>query len=149
MYDSTKDTLKHKKLVEKYMRKIIEELKQRAITHDNSKLQEPEKPIFDKYTPKLLIVTYGSNEYKQYLKEMQVALNHHYTHNRHHPECFKNGIQDMTLIDLCEMICDWMAAVHRHDDGNIFESIQINQERFGYSDELKKIFVNTINRWAK
>lgn len=93
MYDSKQDTLKHKKIVKELMTEVINELKKRANNHDNSKLHSPEKPIFDEYTPKLTNTTYGSNEYKQYLKEMQVALNHHYAHNRHHPEYFENGVQ--------------------------------------------------------
>lgn len=147
MYDSKQDTLKHKKIVKELMTEVINELKKRANNHDNSKLHSPEKPIFDEYTPKLTNTTYGSNEYKQYLKEMQVALNHHYAHNRHHPEYFENGVQGMTLIDICEMLCDWKAATLRHTDGDVFKSVEINQERFGYGDELKQIFINTIHDW--
>jgi hypothetical protein len=79
------------------------------------------------------------------LQKIKPALVHHYQHNRHHSEHFKNGIKDMTLIDLCEMLCDWKAASLRHNDGNIRKSIEVNQQRFNYSDELKAIFNNTIN----
>jgi hypothetical protein len=37
---------------------------------------------------------------------MAPALKHHYENNRHHPEHFKNNIDDMNLIDLIEMLCD-------------------------------------------
>jgi len=74
---------------------------------------------------------------------MQVALDHHYENNRHHPDHFKNGIQDMNLVDLIEMICDWKAATLRHNNGNIFKSIEISQERFKFSDEIKQILLNT------
>jgi hypothetical protein len=50
----------------------------------------------------------------------------------------------MTLIDLCEMIADWKAATLRHNDGDILKSIEINQSRFGYSDEVKQILLNTV-----
>ena len=50
----------------------------------------------------------------------------------------------MNLVDLIEMICDWKAASERHADGDIYKSIEINQKRFGYSDELKQILKNTI-----
>jgi hypothetical protein len=43
-----------------------------------------------------------------------------------------------------EMIADWKAASLLHTDGDIFKSIEINQKRFGYSDELKSIFNNTV-----
>jgi hypothetical protein len=42
------------------------------------------------------------------------------------------------------MLCDWRAAALRHADGDIWKSIEINQKRFGYSDELKEIFKNTL-----
>jgi hypothetical protein len=47
-------------------------------------------------------------------------------------------------VDLVEMLMDWWAATKRHADGDIMESIEINQKRFGYSDELKSIFINTV-----
>ena len=50
----------------------------------------------------------------------------------------------MNLVDLIEMICDWTAATLRHDTGDIVKSIEINQKRFNYSDELKEIFLNTV-----
>ena len=118
-------------------------LEHRGTIHDQSKLQSPEIEIFDEYTSRLKNTTYGSDQYKQYLKEMQVALDHHYTNNRHHPEHFES-ISSMNLIDIVEMLCDWKAATLRHADGDIRKSIEINQERFGFSDELKQILINTV-----
>jgi len=64
-----------------------------------------------------------------------------------HPDLRETGnISGMNLIDLIEMLCDWKAAGLRHDDGDLMKSIEINQERFGYSDELAHIFRNTA-RW--
>src|SRR5690606_8953349 len=126
---------------------IVKELINRGFLHDNSKLEEPELNIFAEYTPKLKSTTYGSEAYKKFLEEMDVALKHHYTFNLHNPEHYKNGINDMTLVDLVEMLCDWKSASLRHDDGNIFKSIEINQKRFGYSDELKQIFINTVKEF--
>lgn len=158
MYDSKIDTLNHKDKVKKYMHMIGWEMIERGFDHDNSKLESPEKEIFDEYSPKLSNTTYGSDEYKKYLKEMEVALNHHYENNDHHPEYFalryKNrstgkpyfkGLSGMNLLQLTEMITDWYASSQRHEDGDIFKSIEINQERFGYSDEIKLILINTIN----
>jgi len=144
MYNSFDDTMNHIEKVTIYIGKIIEGLIYRGAVHDRSKLSDPEKEIFDIYTPKLKDVTYGSDKYKEYLKEMKIALDHHYSQNRHHPEYFENGIKDMDLLDLIEMICDWYAASQRHAKGDIMKSIEMNQERFGYSDELKQILKNTI-----
>lgn len=140
-----KDTAKHIYTVKMFMLTIISELMERAENHDKTKLVQPELDIFVEYTPKLKNSKYGSEEYKGYLREMRVALDHHYQNNRHHPEHFKNGIEDMNLLDMVEMVCDWKAATLRHEDGDIFKSIDVNQKRFGYSDELAQIFKNTVS----
>ncbi len=146
MYDSREETQKHIVAVGEFLTKIQSQLTDRRRWHDFSKLKNPEKAVFDEFTPKLKDCTYGSDEYKSYLESMKVALNHHYAENRHHPEHFENGIQSMNLVDLCEMIADWKAASLRHVDGDIMKSIEINQKRFGYSDELKNILINTVNQ---
>ena len=97
-----------------------------------------------KFTPKLKDATYGSEEYKGFLSEMKPALDHHYGHNRHHPEFFVRGLRGMNLVDVLETFCDWWASSKRHADGDIRRSIEINQKRFGMSDDLTDIFLNTV-----
>lgn len=143
-YDSRIDTHLHIGEVRNRLHKCITELLRRALVHDLSKLESPEVEIFDEFTPKLKGSTYGSEEYKQFLNSMSVGLEHHYASNSHHPEHYKDGIRGMDLLDLVEMLCDWKAATLRHADGDISRSIEINQKRFGYSDELKQIFINTL-----
>jgi hypothetical protein len=58
----------------------------------------------------------------------------------------QSPLEQMTLVDLMEMLCDWKAATLRHADGDIMKSVNQNQERFGYSDELRMILANTA-RW--
>lgn len=140
------ETMEHIRMVGKFIDVIRHKLAERAMTHDASKLESPEAEIFEEYTPKLKGTTYGSDEYKQYLAEMKPALDHHYENNRHHPECHEEGIKNMDLVDIVEMLCDWKAATLRHEDGDIFKSIEINQKRFGYSDELRRILINTATR---
>ena len=143
MYDSRMDTVEHINTVRRFMARVQDKLVHRMIAHDYSKLVTPEKEIFDEFTPKLKSSTYGSDEYKSFLEAMKPALDNHYKFNSHHPEHFENGIKEMTLLDIIEMLVDWKAATLRHADGDIFKSIEINQKRFGYSDELKSIFLNT------
>jgi hypothetical protein len=143
MYNSKMDTIKHKLRVYQLLYAIANELKQRAKCHDNSKLSSPEKELFDEFTPKLASSTYGSDEYKEMLKGLKPALDHHYSNNSHHPEYYGNGVNGMNLLDLIEMFFDWKAASERHNNGNIYESIKINQERFGLSDQLVSILTNT------
>lgn len=137
------ETYKHIESVRKYIRFVTDRLAIRGVEHDRLKLESPEVDIFTEYTPKLAETTYGSEEYSKYLKEMDVAIQHHYANYRHHPEHFENGINDMTLIDIVEMLCDWKATTLRQNDGNLLKSIEINAQRFGYDDQLKQIFINT------
>ena len=146
MSDSKYKTMRHIETVRNYLNLCIKELIGRQESHDQSKFSDQEIPVFDEYTDKLRNCTYGSEEYKGFLRDMQPALVHHYSNNRHHPEYFKDGIKDMNLIDVLEMIVDWKCSCMRHNDGDIFRSIEINQGRFGYSDELKQIFINTA-KW--
>ena len=156
-YECKLETMEHIGKVRQFIIKITNALSYRAATHDDSKMKEPELSIFTEFTPKLATSTYGSDEYKAFLKEMSVALDHHYDNNPHHPEYFfrKNnsgftgmvGLHDMTLVDIVEMLCDWKAATLRHNNGDIYKSIEQNQKRFGYSDELKQIFINTVKSY--
>jgi len=142
-YSSIPETQKHIKTVYKNITKIMVELMARANRHDQTKMKTGEVEYFDEYTPKLAGCTYGSEEYKQHLAELKTALAHHYANNRHHPEHFKDGIKGMNLIDLIEMFCDWYAATKRHNNGDLLKSIEINQKRFNYTDELRSILENT------
>lgn len=144
-YDSREDTLKHIQNVREKIMDVISNLLSRAKHHDASKLESPEKEYYDKYSPLLRTIEYGSDEYKATLKEMQVGIDHHYACNSHHPEYYVDGINGMNLLDLVEMICDWKAAGERHKDKptDILKSIEINAERFKMDDQLKQILLNT------
>jgi len=150
-YDSTYDTKEHIRHVGHFLKNYFFEIANRSRNHDASKLEEPEKSMYDEFTPKLRAMTYGSDEYKASLKEMGVALKHHYENNSHHPEHFKNGINGMSLVDILEMLADWQAACLRHDDGDIYKSLKINKKRFEISDQLYEILQNSIDKtfWKK
>jgi hypothetical protein len=141
--------MRHIETVRNFLDYVAISIMLRGENHDKTKLESPEVEIFEIYTPKLWGTTYGSDEYKQYMKEMQVAIEHHNNSNSHHPEHYANGIKGMSLFDLVEMICDWKAATMRHADGDIMKSIEINQKRFGFSEELKQILINTVQEIAK
>jgi hypothetical protein len=142
--DWEEDTREHISNVQKILQHLNRELSLRGIAHDRSKLEPPEAEFFKKYTPLLEDVTYGSPEYEQFLEEMEPGLDHHYEHNRHHPEHFENGLAGMNLIDLVEMLADWKAASMRHEDGDLVASIEKNAERFEIDPQLVQIFKNTI-----
>ena len=138
-------TKEHIDRVRVFLREVYMHLRSRGRDHDKSKLQDPELPVFAEYTPKLKGLTYGSDEYRECLKGMQTALDHHYKENSHHPEFNKAGIDGMTLIDIMEMLADWRAATERHANGSMDDSLVKNQERFGISDQLANILQNTVD----
>lgn len=138
------DTFRHIERVRNLLNLCVVELLKRGELHDQTKLDSPEVELFTEYTDKLSAVTYGSDEYNQTLEKLKPALEHHYANNRHHAEFHKNGINDMNLIDLMEMLMDWKAASERHSNGNIRKSIEINAGRFRIDNQLQKILENTI-----
>lgn len=150
-YDSRADTLSHQRRVSTLIGEFCSEMLERASKHDNSKLSDAEKPIFDRVTYKLKNLTYDSPEYKESLKNLGTALVHHYKNNNHHPEHYTGGVDEMNLFDILEMFADWKAATERHDDGCIYTSIKKNKKRFGISKQLTQIFINTAKmlKWPE
>ena len=153
IYDSRPDTHEHIATVRGLLLGVVAELLERAHRHDRSKLAEPERAAFDEFTPKLRDSTYGSDEYKEYLEGMGEGIRHHYEHNDHHPQHFKakspedcGGVAAMDLIQLTEMLCDWLAATRRHADGDIRRSIVLNATRFDYGSEITQLLLNTVAR---
>lgn len=137
------ETQKHIEQVRRYIRFFTDKLTTRGVEHDTSKLQSPEVEIFAEQTPKLATLTYDSPEYQDSLKVLQIALKHHYAKCRHHPEHFKNGINDMNLVDIIEMLADWKASSERQHDGNLLLSIEANAKRFNIDAQTRQILENT------
>ena len=143
-YDSTIDTILHINRVRSLLDQCAIRLLERGSKHDASKLEQPEKAIFDAVGNRLAVITYEGEDYKQSLAELKVALDHHYLHNTHHPEHYPNGIDGMSLLDLLEMLMDWKAAGERHPGGmNIARSIELSSQRFSIGEQVKQILLNT------
>lgn len=139
------ETWEHIHQVRKLLNVCVTDLNMRALVHDQSKIySEEESKTFAEYTPKLKHLKYGSDEYKECMKEMGDAIVHHQTVNDHHPEAHEGGINGMNLIDVLEMLCDWKAATLRTKDGDILRSLEFNKDRFGMSDQLVAIMRNTL-----
>lgn len=143
MYDSTEDTKKHIQNVRNEISRFNGEMLFRGLVHDQSKLESPEKEHFDRLTPILKDLTYGSEEYKAALADLKPALDHHYSNNSHHPEYYHDGIDGMSLFDIVEMYCDWKAAIKRTKDGSFLKSLELNRSRFKMTPQLYSIFLNT------
>lgn len=138
------ETHKHVRAVGRNIHLFVMDLMHRAEHHDDSKFEEPELSGFAEVQHRLRACEYGSAEYNQNLKDLAPILEHHYSRNRHHTEFHKNGINDMNLVDLIELLCDWKAATERNKNGNIRKSLDINAEKYDISPQLKRILENTI-----
>lgn len=141
--------IEHKLKVAENLLIISNKLMERAFKHDNSKFSKVEYDGFLENTKILNSLEYGSEEYKNQLKELKPILDHHYSNNSHHPEHFENGINDMSILDLIEMVCDWKASVERHDTGDIDKSMEINKERFNIDDQTFKYIKSVLNDLKK
>lgn len=137
-------TTLHKVWVFYYLSKVICRLCWRALVHDLSKYYPSEASGFAKVIGRLKGSTYGTAEYKANLDRIRPVITLHQQRNRHHPEFYKRGLTGMALVDLVEMICDWEAAVRRHEDGNILDSMALNRARFDMADQLYAILMNTV-----
>lgn len=168
-YDCTQEVNEHIALVQKWMEDFRYILAGRAKVHDQSKLRSPEKEMFDEFTWKLKNTKFGSDEYNQQLVNMGAALKHHYELNSHHPEhygymecngCFerypkdyderctvcgysqmqfRGDVSKMTLYEVVEMVCDWMAAAEKKD---VPVDLDYLQKRFDISPQLRSIIEN-------
>lgn len=136
-------TFRHIERVRNLLNSCAVDLLRRGEEHDQTKLEQPEVALFTEVTPQLAALTYGSPEYSAMLAKLKPALEHHYGRNSHHPEFHKFGVDDMSLLDILEMLCDWKAASERHNNGNINKSIEVNANRFGLSPQLVRILENT------
>jgi len=121
------------------------ELYWRGVKHDLSKYRWSEAKYFAKTIFDLKHLTYGSEGYKQTLAELKPAIDLHYKRNSHHPE-YHNSINKMSKTEKLEMVADWLSACKRHKDGNIFNSIEINQKRFNYDDQTKEWFISIVKK---
>lgn len=136
----------HISRVRRHINTFIQLLIRRAEKHDKSKLEEPELSWW-KEMDKEPRYPYGSEEYKQKIKRWNKVFKHHYQYNRHHPEHYEYGISEMTLIDIVEMMCDWLGY---KDTTTVTEALKVCDEqmaRYDISEELRQIIFNTLLRY--
>ncbi len=132
--------------VRKHLNTFIQLLNKRAQLHDQSKLQDPEFKWW-KQMDEEPRYPYGTPEYHEKVARWKKVFDNHYRYNRHHPEHFDDGIKSMTLVDLVEMMCDWLGY---KDVMTISEAMRVcdqQMERYQFSEELREIMFNTLTRY--
>lgn len=122
---------------------IASKLIQRARHHDESKLQEPEYSLWCKMDEESRY-KYGTKEYKDKIERYKEVFDLHYAANRHHPEHYALGIDDMDLIDMIEMVCDWISYKKDITIREAIEIIDIQGTRYNMSTQLMNILKNTL-----
>ena len=133
----------HKFIVLGFLNTIIQELTQRGQAHDQSKFDEDEFPHLVAALEDITKYPFGTPEYDAMRLKHQRVFAVHHSKNRHHPEHFANGVEDMTAVDLIEMLVDWKAASMREKDGSIEKSIKLGAEKYNIHPQLIKILENT------
>jgi hypothetical protein len=126
---------------------VMKEFHSRCVTHDQTKLISPEVSWFTSCMERLSFVEFGTTAYQEALRDLRPALDNHYYHNRHHPEHFDEGAADMTLVDVIEMYCDWLASSLRTKNGDIYKSFDYTKKRFKLSDQLIDMMRCTHERY--
>ena len=138
-----RDTLIHKSYVIKsceilaqYLEKQgaknhAEALRQRAIIHDNSKINDADElsALSRIINDKSSLVDASA----QLSSIKQDAIKLHWKHNLHHPE-YHSSIEDMSRLDIMEMCCDWHARSSQYHT-NFLEFVETRQkDRFHFPD---------------
>lgn len=143
-FDFLCDTVLHISEVNENLEEIISELKKRGLSHDRTKLQQLEFDGFVSTREKFKKANYGSPEYKECIELTKPAVEHHYKNNRHHTGFHKNGINDMTLIDIIEMIADWKAAARRSPDKTLQDTLDYAFKKYKIDSQLAVVITNTL-----
>ena len=139
------DTITHIGEVQEAIEIVAGQLHQRGIAHDRTKLQELEFDTFVSTRPKFKKANYGTPEYQECIELAKPGVDHHYANNRHHTGFHKNGIDDMTLIDVIEMICDWKAAARRSPDKNLEDTLEYAFNKYEIGEQLARMILNTLS----
>lgn len=141
--DTARKTLEHIRKVQMHMADVMVNLQNRMLAHDLSKLRPDELAGFARLNSRLETIEYGTKAYQAALDEAEDAVSLHYQRNRHHPQYHENGVADMTLLDLLEMLADWYAASQYTKDGSLRRSLDVNKVRFNIPPLLARMLDQT------
>jgi len=138
---------RHQDKVGETMSRLGGQVSCRGACHDHSKLHEEEYQGFVDLLAADSDMDVRSKEYQDIVTSAKTAcIQTHYKNNRHHPEHHEN-IEDMTLLDLIEMVCDWKAASpSKRHKGSFEENLAFLKERKGLT-ERQCYVIDLIVTW--
>ena len=147
------DTRKHQQSVAGILIAFSQKLLDRAMTHDASKLMEPERnnyigPVWELNTQD---IPYGSERYHELTAQMGDGWKHHKASNDHHIEFFEpysvqtlnDPIRALDLFALIEMLADWIAASQRKGN-KPWEALKHLKDEHPLDEQLDAIIRNTL-----
>ena len=137
------DYIQHTQWLMEGMSYVITNLLTRLLTHDRSKIGPDELDLYAKIVPGFKGLVYGTKEHEEHGKKLGPAWQAHCLDNRHHVEHFENGLHDMHLLDLIEMVCDWRAASLRSGKFDYETSVKQFANKNNVSHDLVTIIHNT------
>ena len=136
-------TWQHIDLVMRLLASAQIELMKRAVTHDRTKLTTPEREMFAEMRTNLRDITYGSPEYKENLKKMLgKALEHHYEHNRHHPEFFESQEEESGEDYDYKKFVDWIVGKDADSDDILEQAEQTSSINKMNLFDLLEMFID-------
>lgn len=121
-------TQEHINRVRKYMHHLhgfegltSEDLTSRALDHDKDKYSDPKLIVPYIWVTEYYRIKNGGNPISEELQSMfdlsREATGVHVERNLHHPEAHES-VEDMDLLDLAEMVCDWAAMGEELNQGS-------------------------------
>ena len=137
----THETLEHILKVSNNINKIIKQLIDRIEKHDKSRLQQEELKEYSDLLIKLKTSDITSEAYQKLLVDYNYIIKLHEKRNRHHPEFHYKGIAGMNLIDILEMLADWVAV---HPKQTLWKELPVLKEKYQLDDQLFSIIKNTL-----
>lgn len=123
----------------------LEELEKQGKTHDETKYQEPERTGYIwlswYYRCVGLKIPF---EYPPGVEEkVKQAIDHHLTHNLHHAESHSSP-DDMSDIEIVEMVCDWTAIAQEMGNKSCKGWVDANIDKKWKFSSTRKDFVYRV-----
>ncbi len=101
---------------------LARRLVQRSLCHDASKFEGIEWDFLD--------IDPSDQENQD---KLLLAVHQHQQRNNHHPEYFTSGVEDMSRVQLAEMVCDWKARSDEFGSSLLDWIKDVACERYGFS----------------
>lgn len=137
----------HKQMVESDMNLAVSYLKEKAITHDNDKVEPGYvRDVYVEHFPKLKQIPFGTKEYRAYeLAHFKKAHALH-TQNRHHFYNHLENADDTDLFDLLEAIIDIKQSQKQYADYDLKTIMKTFKDKEVLSLDLELLAYNTMKK---